>query len=164
MEEKQPFKVTDLSSLNWAMKKYKEKYNEIKEFESFCNEEKLKLDVWLEEVSKPIKNDMEYFESLIIAYMAQEREATGKKSISTPNGKVQSRESAESVQHVDKDKLLEYAIENGIDEAIKQTLAWTELKKRLAIADGKVIDVETGEFVEGATVKPATVSYKVVVE
>ena len=35
------------------------------------------------------------------------------------------------------------------------TLKWGELKKRLQIVDGKVIDTETGEIVQGVSVEMA---------
>lgn len=44
----------------------------------------------------------------------------------------------------------------------KPTLKWGELKKRLQIADGKVIDTETGEIVQGVSVE--TVPPKFIVE
>lgn len=44
----------------------------------------------------------------------------------------------------------------------KPTLKWGELKKRLQIVDGKVIDAETGEIVQGVSVE--TVAPKFIVE
>lgn len=44
----------------------------------------------------------------------------------------------------------------------KPTLKWGELKKRLSIMDGKVIDTETGEIVQGVTLE--TVPPKFIVE
>jgi hypothetical protein len=44
----------------------------------------------------------------------------------------------------------------------KPTLKWGELKKRLQIVDGKVIDAETGEIVQGVSVE--TVLPKFIVE
>lgn len=161
-DEKQPFRVTDLRSLNWAMKKYKEQHDEIEEYKSFYNEEKAKLDAWFQKVVKAPQDSMEYFESLIVDYARREREENDKKSLSTPIGKVTSRKSAATIQQGDKAALEEYAIENKIEEALKVTLDWTALKKMLAITDdGKVVNTETGEIVEGAKVKPETVSYKV---
>jgi len=38
-------------------------------------------------------------------------------------------------------------------QASKPDFQWGELKKRLSIVDGKVIDTETGEFVEAVAVE-----------
>ena len=43
----------------------------------------------------------------------------------------------------------------------KPTLKWGELKKRLAIADGKVLDTETGEVVEGVSLETVPPKFSV---
>lgn len=160
-ENKQPFEVTDLSSLTWTMKKIAEMNKKKKENETVANEQIESIKQWLEEVNKPLNDSIEYLGSLATHYHRMVREQDPKqKTLSTPYGKVKSRESKASVAQGDKKKLLEYVLSNDI-EAVKQDLDWATLKKQLAVADDKVINVETGEVVPGAVVKPHEIKFSV---
>lgn len=161
-DEKESFRIHDLGSLEWAFKRFAEAKKEVDEYEAFYMSEKQKLDNWLEEVQKAPKNEMAYFEGLIIEYARRQREERDKKTVISPSGRVTSRRSPATIQQVDEKKLTKYALDNEIEEAFKIELDWPKLKKMLTITDdGRVINAETGEVVEGAKVKPETINYKV---
>lgn len=157
-------RVNDLKSLNDLFKKIKSEKDKIEENTQFFKDELSDLQMWLESSNKPHEANIEYYNSLAVDFLARLREETGEKSVSVPYGVVKSRVSRQAVQQGDKDKLFEYVKENEIKEAIKESLNWSELKKRLEIAGGKVIDTKTGEVVDGAHIKPETVSYSVEVK
>ena len=155
-------RVTNLQALDKVLKKIEALQKEKREYTDFRNDEIAKIDSWYEGVTAPIDNEIEYQESLAIDYLNELREETGKKTVSTPTGKVHSRVSRPSIKKVSDEPLLEYAIENNIEDALQTKLAWSALKKRLAIADGKVIDTETGEVIDrGVVVTPERVTYSV---
>lgn len=156
--------IRNLHDLDREFKRLKKAKEELQEYKNFRDAEVQRLDKWLEEVSKPLEDTITYHENKIIYYMRMLREEQGKKSISTPNGRVRSTARRESVRQGDKKKLLDYVLENNIDEAVKPSLNWSGLKDRLAVSGHRVVDTQTGEVVEGAEVSPAKVNYKVEVE
>jgi len=155
-------RVTNLQSLDKVLKKIEALQKEKREYTDFRNEELAKVESWYEGVTSPIDKEIEYQESLAIDYLNELREETGKKTVSTPTGRVQSRVSRPTIKKVSDEPLLEYALQNDIKEALQTKLAWSSLKKRLDIVDGKVIDKETGEVIEsGVVVTPERVTYSV---
>lgn len=160
-ENNDRFEIKDLSSLTWAMRKLSEIKSKQRENEVIAAQEIERINNWLVEVNKPYDSEIQFFESMIIHYHRQVLENNPKeKTLSTPYGKVRSRKTSETVSKSDDKKLLAYVLDNDL-ECYKPSLNWSELKKRLVVADGRVIDKETGEVVEGATVKPESVNYTV---
>lgn len=71
-KEKQPFRVTDLSSANWCFKKIKALKNKQKELEEYVAKERLeieealqKIECYYENETNRIKEDIIYFEGLL---------------------------------------------------------------------------------------------------
>lgn len=91
-----------------------------------------------------------YLSSLLEAYF----ETVTKKSTKTqetyalPTGRLKRKFAAQKIEH--DDKALMEAFPDYVQQEPK--LQWGELKKRLAIRGGVVIDTETGEIVSGASV------------
>lgn len=163
-EEKQPFEITDVSSLNFVFREIlaplKEKVAQTKLMES---EELERIKKWAEGETKAPLQDIAYWEQRIEDYhLNLLRTDPKQKTISTPYGKSRTTTSAAQPQKTDDEKLLHYAKSNELTDLIdvKETVKWGELKKTLKVVDGNVID-ENGEIVEGVSVKPETVSHKV---
>lgn len=164
-ELKQRFEITGLDSLNWAFRKLaaiKAKENEIT---NLAEAERARIDTWEQEQKKYLTQNIEFFEMLIKEYHAKQLEADPKaKTISTPYGTTKSRASKAQPDKGDETALLQYVKENNMQECVKESLKWTELKKKLrvvSVGDKEIVVDENGQPVPGAAVKPATITYSV---
>lgn len=84
------------------------------------------------------------------------------KTISTPYGKSKTRKTKETTEKANEEVILQYVIENEMDEFIKNSVKWADLKKSLKIVEisgEKVVVDENGQIVPGVIVKPESTSY-----
>ena len=158
--------ITDLNSLNWAFRKIAALKQKEKEIKQLADVERHRINTWEKDELNPIHNSISFFEGLIQAYHSQQLELDPKKNktISTPYGKSKTRKSSESVEKQDEEQLIEYVVENKMDNFIKIALNWGDLKKSLKITEisgEKVVVDENGQLVPGVTVKPESISYSV---
>jgi hypothetical protein len=160
-----PFEITDLNSLNWAFRKlsaYKSKEKEIKQL---ADVERQRIADWERGELSTISNSIDYFQAAISVYHAKQLEADPKtKTISTPYGKSKTRKSKEAPEKENEEVILQHVIENGMDDYIKNSVKWADLKKSLKIVEisgEKVIVDENGQLVPGVTVKPESIAYSV---
>lgn len=160
-----PFEITDLNSLNWAFRKlsaYKSKEKEIKQLAEL---ERQRIADWERGELSTIFSSLEFFENMIAIYHAKQLEADPKaKTISTPYGKSKTRKSKEAPEKENEDAILQHVIENGMDDYIKNSVKWADLKKSLKIVEisgEKVVVDENGQLVPGVSVKPESISYSV---
>lgn len=164
-DAEQQFEITDINGLNWAFRKISALKAQEKEVTTLANVERDRITEWEQSELKPIHNDISFFETHIRRYHMEQLAADPKKkTISTPYGKSKSRTSKEAPEQQDKEKLLQYAIENELDDCIKTEVKWGDLKKNLSIVEisgEKVIVDEDGQIVPGVTVKPESISYSV---
>lgn len=159
------FEISDLESLNWAFRKLAALKSQEKEIKQLANIERDRIAAWEKSELSTIENSTSFFESLIQNYHAQQLAENPKaKTISTPYGKSRTRKSSASVEKVDEGQLLDYVLENEMDNYLKTELKWGDLKKSLKIvevAGEKAVIDEYGQLVPGVSVKPETVSYSV---
>lgn len=163
-EEKEPFQIIDDGSLSWVFREIliplKAKVERTKALAKIDYE---RVEKWEQNELRAPLQDIAYWEQRIADYHLDLLSKDPKqKTISTPYGKSKTTTSAEQPDKGDEEKLLKYAKDNKLTELIKveETIRWGDLKKTLKVVDGKVID-ENGEIVEGAKVKPQTVTCKV---
>lgn len=163
--EQQQFEISDLESLNWAFRKLSALKTQEKEIQQLANVERDRIAQWEKSELTPIHNSMSFFESHIQRYHAEQLAADPKaKTISTPYGKSKTRKSKEVPEQADKEKLLNYAIENDLADFIKNEVKWADIKKTFQIAEisgEKVVVDENGQLVPGVTVKPESIAYSV---
>lgn len=90
-------------------------------------------------------------EGLLLQYFAQVEHAATKtqETYRLPTGKLKMKLAFDRL--IPDDDTLIAAFPDFTER--KPTLKWGELKKRLTIAEGKVIDTETGEIVNGVSVE-----------
>ncbi|SDM18080.1 host-nuclease inhibitor Gam family protein [Bacillus sp. OK048] len=159
------FQITDLNSLNWVFRKLSALKTKEKEIKQLAEAERQRIADWERGELSTISNRLESFETMIAAYHAKQLEQDPKaKTISTPYGKSKTRKSGEAPEKQDEEKILQYVIENEMDEFIKNSVKWGDLKKSLKIVDisgEKVVVDENGQVVPGVTVKPESISYSV---
>lgn len=158
------FEITDVSSLNWVFREVlaplKAKVEQVRELEA---EEIDRIKSWAENKTRGPLQEIGYWEQRIADYHLELLRTDPKqKTISTPYGKSKTTTSRAQPQKADESKLLAYAKENKLTDFIKveESVKWGDLKKSLKVVGDNVVD-ENGEIVEGATVKPETISYKI---
>lgn len=159
------FEITDINSLNWVFRKLSALKSKEKEIKQLADLERDRIDQWENSEMAPINNSLHFFESLIAVYHAKQIADDPKaKTISTPYGKSKTRKSSETPEKANEEEILQYVIENEMDDYIKNSVKWSELKKSLRIAEisgEKVVIDENGQLVPGVTVKPESISYSV---
>ncbi|HDR7932581.1 MULTISPECIES: host-nuclease inhibitor Gam family protein [Bacillus] len=167
-DAEQQFEVTDINQLNWAFRKISALKAQEKQITTLANDERERITDWEKNELKPIHNSISFFETHIRRYHMEQLEVDPKqKTISTPYGKSKTRKSKEAPEQKNKHDLLQYAIENELDDCIKNEVSWTDLKKKLKIVEisgEKVVVDENGQIVPGVTVKPESISYSVEVQ
>ena len=148
-EVKEEFKVTDLQSATWALRKLTAVNEKINEINSVAVEEISRINDWAEKEVKSLNDDKEYFEGLLSAYYIEERAKDKKFKLSTPYGKVTSKKTSKYI-YEDKQAIMNYCNMNEIDAIrVKTELDKTALKK--FCKDG--VNQETGEIVPGVRVE-----------
>lgn len=159
------FEITDINSLNWAFRKLTALKSKEKEIKQLANVERDRIAEWENGELSSITNSVSFFESLVTLYHAKQLAEDPKaKTISTPYGKSKTRKSKEAPDKADEEVILQYVIENEMDEFIKNSVKWADLKKSLKIVEisgEKVVVDENGQIVPGVIVKPESISYSV---
>ncbi|UPJ15605.1 host-nuclease inhibitor Gam family protein [Bacillus cereus] len=164
-DSEKPFEISDLEGLNWAFRKLMALKEEEKKITTLANVERDRITQWEQSELRPIHNDISFFETHIRRYHMEQLEMDPKqKTISTPYGKSKTRKSSEAPEQKDKAQVLQYAIENELDDCLKTEVKWADFKKKLKIVEigeEKVVVDENGQIVPGVTVKPESISYSV---
>ena len=156
------FKITDMSTAEWAMRKIKESENEIEKLEAHAKSEKERIDNWLKEASETHKNTIEHFTNHLRFYL----ETENKKSIKLINGTLSKRKRQPKWELEDKETLVKQLENKGLQELIriKKEPDLSEIKKAFDVVEGKAINTETGEIIEGINVIEQEDSFSVRVE
>lgn len=121
-----------------------------------------------EEKVGPLNKELEYIKAQlrVLADQVPQKEAKTQSKVELLSGSVVIKKPTQTLV-ADKDKLIEWAKENSmndyIDEKVVQSFKWKELKADLDIVDGQVVNKITGEIMaEGITIenKPEEVVIK----
>jgi phage host-nuclease inhibitor protein Gam len=149
------FAIDSEEKVNWVLRKIKSLQDRKQANIQLAEAEISKIDAWLEGVNEQLDNDLEHFRSLLVAYADKQRAENPKfKSLKLPNGKISFRKQQTKWSY-DDTALLASLKQLGYTDLIrtKEETNKAEIKKRFQIADGKVVDPETGELVEGISVE-----------
>lgn len=148
-EVKEEFKVIDLQSATWVLRKLRAVNEKMNEINTISVEEISRINEWAEKEVKSLNDDKEYFEGLLSAYYIEERAKDKKFKLSTPYGKVTSRKTSKYI-YEDEQAIMDYCNMNEIDVTrVKEELDKTSFKK--LCKDG--VNQETGEVVPGVRVE-----------
>lgn len=142
--ENNTFKIETLHDVNSVLKTIKNLELKKEEYRQFAAAEMEKIEKWLEEVTRPLDNSIEFYTGELTAYyIAQKRENPKLKTISVPNGKFKCRTTKKL--NYDEVAMLNYLKENhsGLVETVEK-FNKSEVKK---IFDGNV-DKFTGEIID----------------
>jgi len=165
IEVKESFKIDDDSKATWAMRKLKVHVVQMAINNSIAEDEKKRIDEWLETVNNPIQTKSEFFTNHLVAYGKEQREQFDRKTVSTPYGKISSRQSQEKFEFTDKDIFLKFCENQSLDLVrYKVEPDMEKIKTELVVTtDGKIITKDS-EMIPGIAIKPSEINYKVEVE
>lgn len=157
-EEREEFKINSLEGATWAFRKLRAINEKESELKAIAEEEIKKVEVWLGNELKTTESDKAYFEGILAQYYKAEKEKDSKFKLSTPYGKVTSRET-DKYYYEDEQAIKDYCNVNEIDcIRVKEELDKTSFKK---LCKGG-INHETGEIIPGVRVeKETSISVKV---
>lgn len=155
VEEKERFKIESDHQADWALRKIKEAENEIEKVEYFAETQIRQIENWKSKQLEKQHNSIDYFKSLLAEYLQNKRKEDPKlKSITLPSGNVGFRKKPAKWIYNDETALKTLESEN-LNEYIKieKKLNKTAIKKAFKVIDGKVINPDTGQVIEGIEVQ-----------
>lgn len=161
-EAKERFKITNLESANWALRKLAAINAKEKEINDLKEKEISRIENWAQDELKKLAESKQFFEGLLTEYFMRERKKDPKFKISTPYGKVTARKQLPK-WHYDEDKLIKWLLQNDKDLLrVKYEPDKNEIKKKYKVV-GPVVVSEDGEIVEGITIeeRPEAINIKV---
>lgn len=152
-EQREQFKITDLSSLNWVLRKLaaiEVKKNEVNEM---INGEISRLERFRQGELSKLTDNAEFFNGLIAEYAEQKRIQDPKFRDVTPYGSVTYHKQQPKWTYDDQ-TLVEHLEQNELDDfiRIKKEPDKTEIKRQFKVDKGRVYDVN-GVEVAGVKVE-----------
>lgn len=149
------FKVNDDQTANWALRKIKQYQDKQKSNNELAQAEIEKIESWNKQENEKAQQSIDYFQSLLAHYAMKKREEDPKfKSQKLPHGYIGFRKKQPKWNYQD-DVLLETLKKNQLTDFIKvkEQLDKASIKKAFEVVDGKVINPDTGEVIEGVSVE-----------
>lgn len=152
--ESDSFKVTDDDSADWALSKCGEASEREKEVKEFAKMQIERIKEWEKVELAKTTYTFNYFAGLLTEYAFSLREKDHKfKSLNLPNGRFGFRKQQPAWEY-DDDVVIKSLRDAALTDLInvKETVSKTDVKKKLAVVNGVVINPETGERIDGITV------------
>ena len=146
-EEREKWTVQDDVTADWCLDKIRESKAEYNRFEMVAKEKMFQIEMALKREREKMERETGFFEGKLREYFeeikANAKDSKAQKSYKLPSGTLKLKKSSVTFDY-DKEKLLEYAEENGhMDDYIKtvKEFKWAEFKKTLEIRE----DIKTKE-------------------
>lgn len=152
-EIQESFKVTDLNSANWCMRKMRANEKKLAEYKELAKAEIERINAWLKKEAEKIDNSNSFFQVKLEEYFLEQRANDPKFKLSTPYGKMSTRKQHPK-WYYDEDKLLSYLKESNKAEFIrtKEEIDKAKLKKSVSVKEGRAV-TEDGEIIECITIE-----------
>jgi|SRR5690625_338928 len=155
VEEKERFKIENDEQAEWALRKIIESENEEERVNQFAETQIRQIENWRAKQLEKTFNDKEYFNGLLSEYLHSKRqEDKDFKSITLPSGNVGFRK--KPAKWIYKDEVVLKTLEGeNLNDFIKveKKLDKRAIKKAFEVVDGKVINAETGQVIEGIEIQ-----------
>ena len=157
LEQEERFQVTDDQKADWCLRKIAEADAELDRLTGWYQRQ---IDLAKENHDSRVR----YFTGLLQDYFstvpAKETKTMSKYSL--PSGELVMTKAKEDFKAADKEKLLSWCITND-PELIKveSSPKWADIKKRLTVIEGHIVDQETGLFVDGVELEEKPEEFKV---
>jgi phage host-nuclease inhibitor protein Gam len=153
-ENRERFKIHDLSSLTWAMRKLSAIEAKKADVNLLVNSEKERLEQYRTKELESLQGSENFFHSLIQEYADQEKAKDPKFKQKTPYGSISFRKSQPKWNY-DEPALIEYLEQNELSEyiRIKKEPVKTEIKKLFKVDKGGYVYDTNGQEVNGILVE-----------
>lgn len=169
------FKVDDDLKAEWCLSKIKTLNKECQRIVSPLDFKINILEAQLEdskkakeEYIKKYENEKNFFYALLSEYaktIEMEEQKTQKK-YTLPSGELISKKETEKIILKDEEKLINYFQNNGDIDYIeyKPVLCWKNLKQKLVIRNGQILNTETGEIFEDVGIAISSTNQEFIVK
>lgn len=152
-QERERFRVHDLESANWVLRKMAVLRKKEEEIKALAKAEVERILAWEVKELEAIRQREEFFTNLLAEYLYEQRKHDPKFKISTPYGKVSTRKQPPKWEYPDDETLVKTLKEVGLGNLIriKEEPDKAELKRIATVHEGKVISPD-GAVIEGIRV------------
>lgn len=152
-EEKKKFKVTNVQTASWVLRKIKFLNKKIEEINMLAEHDINKILEWKKRQTESYINTRTFFEELIKDHVREEIAIDNNFKLNTPYGTAYIKSNGDKWIY-DDEALLRWAEKNenslvNVTKSVKKA----ELKKIAAVIEGTAIDINSGEVIEGVTIE-----------
>ncbi len=159
----EPFTVKDDKSADWALRKIREHEAHIAQVEEFAEAQVDEILAWAESATKSARDSIQYLSGLLEAYHRQLfAENPTLKTIKLPAGEIQLRQQQPQYNR-DNDRLLAWLKANRPEFVrVAEAPDWANAKQTFTVHNGRLVDPDTGEVVDGVdVVEPTMPAFRV---
>lgn len=159
MEEN--FKIENDKAADWAISQIHEAESERDRLITLAQDQITDLEDRIEELTAKCDRDTAYLKSLLAEYFetVKSKETKTQKTYKLLSGTLVFKKPSTKIIH-DDEKLI--AMLDGTEYVeTKKSLKWGEYKKNLGIEGDNVIDLETGEIINGCTIEEVPASFNI---
>lgn len=154
--EKSPFNISDDVTADWAIRKIKDKLENLDRLEALGKAQKAEIDAKIERERKIVENGTAFLRGKLLSYFESVPHESTKteEKYKLLSGTLKMKKASKKYDHND-DELTKWLIDNGYEDFIKRKAEprWGELKKMLEMTPaGVVILKASGEVVDGVTI------------
>lgn len=160
--------ITDDGAAEWALRRIAVIDAERADLNEKATAWRDRIQAWFDHATTPLDQRRDFFVFHLERYAYEQREATGRKTLTFPSGKVASRESKPAAIVVDEAAVIAWANANLPGELLESvvrtvvSVSLTGLRDVVTIdADREKVLYEGGELVPGTDVRPGAVSFTV---
>jgi hypothetical protein len=162
------FSIDTLEQANWAVRKIAQHRARFDEAQALADAEHERVDAWLRDQRHSRDKATGFLEALLRRFHEQRLDADPKaKTIKVPAGELTARKAPDRLE-VDEEPFVAWARATGHDHLLRVTVAANKTEIRHAIgdvmADGRVVDGDTGEFMPGVLYVEGDVRFSVKTE
>lgn len=162
--ENEQFKIDTPEKADWALRKYAQAKQAVKEYTRQRDNIVARANEWLAEVSKPHLETMRRMEALLREYHQEEFKKDPKaKTIKRPVGRLVIRKQPDKWIYRE-DDLLRWLKEHRPDLIRTKEEPNKQQLKKVAKIQGAWVYTEDGERIEGVMVTPGEVTFKIEVD
>lgn len=152
--EQEGFKVDDEQKANWALRKIAQFQKQQKHNNELATIEISKIEDWNKSENERLQQSIDFFQGHLASFAMEQREKDAKfKSMKLPNGRIGFRKK-QAKWNYDDDQVIEALKKAEMTDFINVTEKpnKSQIKKSFEVMNGKVVNPDTGEFIEGITV------------
>lgn len=159
------FKVADDKTADWALRQIKADNDEFERLDKLAADQIAELNEKRKELKEKYGKKTSYLRSLLCEYFMSvpHKSTKTQETYKLLSGSLVMKKASQKIIH-DDEKLLAYLDQFEDSEnyiKVERSIKWSEFKKELEIMDGKVVDKETGEIVDGCAVEEIPVSFDI---